>query len=100
MPRSLRLLLQPTLTEVLSLVTAADNDSQYCKGIMSSSECTAFQVNGVSVLGYKDPIAKRPNETVARGYLVHGNQVSMALRIPDTLRGGRCSVLIRVNQYN
>lgn len=67
---------------------------------MSSSECAAFQVNGVPVLGYKDPIAKRPNETVARGYLVHGNQVSMALRIPDALRGGRCSTLIRTNQYD
>lgn len=44
---------------------------------MSSSECAAFQVNGASVLGCKDLIAKRPNETVARGYLVHGNQVSM-----------------------
>lgn len=67
---------------------------------MSTSECASFQVNGVPVLGYKNPIAKRPNETVARGYLVHGNQVSMALRIPDTLRGGRCSTLIRTNQYD
>lgn len=67
---------------------------------MSTSECAAFQVNGVPVLGYKNPIAKRPNETVARGYLAHGNQVSMALRIPDTLRGGRCSTLIRTNQYD
>ena len=67
---------------------------------MSTSECAAFQVNGVPVLGYKNPIAKRPNETVARGYLVHGNQVSMALRIPDTLRGGRCATLIRTNQYD
>ena len=67
---------------------------------MSNSECVVFQVNGVSVLGYKDPIAERPNETVARGYLVHGNQVSMALRIPDTLRGGRCPVFIRTNQYD
>lgn len=49
------------------------------------------------MLGYKDPIAKRPNETVARGYLVHGNQLSMALRIPNILRGGRCSILIRAN---
>ena len=38
---------------------------------MSSSECAAFQVNGAPVLGCKDLIA------VARGYLVHGNQVSM-----------------------
>ena len=67
---------------------------------MSSSERVAFQVNGVPVLGYKDPIAKRTNETAARGYLVHGNQVSMALRIPDTLRGGRCSTLIRTNRYD
>lgn len=36
--------------------------------------------------GYKDLIAKKPSGTVIRSYLVEGDQVSVTLRIPDTLR--------------
>lgn len=36
--------------------------------------------------GYKDLITKNPSETAIRSYLVQGDQVSVALRIPDTLR--------------
>lgn len=36
--------------------------------------------------GYKDLIAKKPGETAIRSYLVEGDQVSVTLRIPDTLR--------------
>ena len=35
---------------------------------------------------YKDLIAKKPSETAIRSYLVQDDQVSVALRIPDTLR--------------
>lgn len=34
----------------------------------------------------KDLIAKKPSETAIRSYLVEGDQVSVTLRIPDTLR--------------
>lgn len=36
--------------------------------------------------GYKDLIAKKPSETAIRGYLVQGDQVSVTLCIPNTLR--------------
>lgn len=36
--------------------------------------------------GCKDLIAKKPSETAIRSYLVEGDQVSVTLRIPDTLR--------------
>ncbi len=36
--------------------------------------------------GYKDLIAKKPSETAIRSYLAEGDQVSVTLRIPDTLR--------------
>ncbi|MEE0551629.1 MAG: YlcI/YnfO family protein [Eggerthellaceae bacterium] len=36
--------------------------------------------------GYKDLIAEKPSETAIRSYLVEGDQVSVTLRIPDTLR--------------
>lgn len=36
--------------------------------------------------GCKDLIAKKPSETAFRSYLVEGDQVSVTLRIPDTLR--------------
>lgn len=36
--------------------------------------------------GYKDLIAKKTSETAIRSYLVEGDQVSVTLRIPDTLR--------------
>lgn len=36
--------------------------------------------------GYKDLIAKKPSETAIRSYLVQNDQVSVTLRIPDTLR--------------
>lgn len=36
--------------------------------------------------GYKDLIAKKPSEAAIRSYLVEGDQVSVTLRIPDTLR--------------
>ena len=36
--------------------------------------------------GYKDLIAKKPSEMAIRSYLVEGNQVSVTMRIPDTLR--------------
>lgn len=36
--------------------------------------------------GYKDLITKKPSETAIRSYLVEGDQVSVTLRIPDTLR--------------
>ena len=35
---------------------------------------------------YKDLIEGSPSETEIRSYLVDGNQVSVTLRIPDTLR--------------
>ena len=35
---------------------------------------------------YKDLIEGSPRETEIRSYLVDGNQVSVTLRIPDTLR--------------
>lgn len=35
---------------------------------------------------YKDLIGGSPSETEIRSYLVDGNQVSVTLRIPDTLR--------------
>lgn len=36
--------------------------------------------------GYKDLIAKKPGEMAIRSFLVEGDQVSVTLRIPDTLR--------------
>ena len=57
-----------------------------CGRIMPRSECIAFRVNGVPTPGYKDLIAKKPGETAIRSYLVEGDQVSVTLRIPDTLR--------------
>lgn len=36
--------------------------------------------------GCKDLIAKKPSETAIRSYLAEGDQVSVTLRIPDTLR--------------
>lgn len=36
--------------------------------------------------GCKGLIAKKPSETAIRSYLVEGDQVSVTLRIPDTLR--------------
>lgn len=36
--------------------------------------------------GYKDLIAKKLSETAIRSYLVEGDQVSVTLCIPDTLR--------------
>ena len=36
--------------------------------------------------GYKDLIAKKPSETAIRSDLVQDDQVSVTLRIPDTLR--------------
>lgn len=35
---------------------------------------------------YKELIKGKPNETEIRSFLVDGNQVSVTLRIPDTLR--------------
>ena len=35
---------------------------------------------------YTDFVDSSPSETEIRSYLVDGNQVSMTLRIPDTLR--------------
>ncbi|MCP8614323.1 hypothetical protein [Bifidobacterium asteroides] len=35
--------------------------------------------------GYKDLIKRNPDETEIRSFLVDGDQVSMTLRIPDTL---------------
>lgn len=45
--------------------------------------------------GYKDLIAKKPSETAIRSYLVEGDQVSVTLRIPDTLRGMSFSAFVR-----
>ena len=36
--------------------------------------------------GYKELIKGNPDETEIRSFLVNGNQVSVTLRIPDTLR--------------
>ena len=36
--------------------------------------------------GYKELIKSNPDETEIRSFLVEGNQVSVTLRIPDTLR--------------
>lgn len=43
-------------------------------------------MNGAQTPGCKDLIAKKPSETAIRSYLVEGDQVSVTLRIPDTLR--------------
>lgn len=44
--------------------------------------------------GYKELIKGNPGETEIRSFLVNGDQVSVTLRIPDTLRdageGGGC----------
>lgn len=36
--------------------------------------------------GYKELIKSNPDETEIRSFLVEGDQVSVTLRIPDTLR--------------
>lgn len=36
--------------------------------------------------GYKELIKSNPDETEIRSFLVNGDQVSVTLRIPDTLR--------------
>lgn len=40
---------------------------------------------------YKELIKSNPDETEIRSFLVNGDQVSVTLRIPDTLRDGRRS---------
>jgi len=49
--------------------------------------CIAFRVTGTQMPdSYKELIKSNPNETEIRSFLVDGNQVSVTLRIPDTLR--------------
>lgn len=45
--------------------------------------------------GCKDLIAKKPSKMAIRSYLVQGDQVSVTLRILDTLRGMSFSAFVR-----
>lgn len=45
--------------------------------------------------GYKELIKSNPDETEIRSFQVNGNQDSVTLRVPDTLRGMSFSVFVR-----
>ena len=44
---------------------------------------------------YKELIKSNPDETEIRSFLVDGDQVSVTLRIPDTLRDASFSAFVR-----
>lgn len=49
--------------------------------------CIAFRVIGARMpKTYKQLIESSPSETEIRSFLVKGDQISVTLRIPDTLR--------------
>ena len=49
--------------------------------------CIAFRAMGAQMPdSYKELIKSNPDETEIRSFLVDGDQVSVTLRIPDTLR--------------
>lgn len=45
--------------------------------------------------GYKELIKGNPGETEIRSFLVNGDQVSVTLRIPDTLRDAAKEAALR-----